>query len=341
VESRNAMDAEAFPGLGAVLAPLVRQFWMIALIVTVGALASLAFGRLQEPLFEATALVQVVPGVDVTAAEQRLTGRDSLTALAMRHHLVQPDTPEQREWAAQRLRQAVTLHPLTAEAGQTLGYDPQQVGIVVSVRLNDAETSAKVANDLAQQIVDAGAIGRLDENRPDLEFYRRDEERLWQEISALRAEQAAATTRTLAEADAVLPDMRRLMLMNDQYQLVRQKLAEGELAARLSLHKGGGKFSLLRRASSVEAVNLVGNWMLVGVAGSLLLAVTLAFVLERRYPALQQQGPLPPVADVWQALKRCYLMFDDPARPILGVPRYAVISALIVVWLYVIAAMFR
>ena len=40
---------------------------------------------------------------------------------------------------------------------------------------------------MAQQILDTGNAGYLDENQGELDFYRRDEVRLWQELSAVKA----------------------------------------------------------------------------------------------------------------------------------------------------------
>ena len=48
--------------------PLKRQFWVICLIVAAGTLSSLAYGRMQAPAYEATAVVQVLPGVDTDYA---------------------------------------------------------------------------------------------------------------------------------------------------------------------------------------------------------------------------------------------------------------------------------
>ena len=128
--------------------------------------------------------------------------------------------------------------------------------------------------------------------------------------------------------------------MQDQYDLVRERLPQAELDARLASAQGSGQFSLLQRATSAEAVSVVRNWMLVGVAGSLLLAVALAFVLERRYPRLQR-GPWDDFAAANERLADLYRVFDDPARPILGLPRFVVITGVVVAWLITIALLLR
>lgn len=321
-----------FAGLGALMAAPVavlrRQFWAIALVTVVGSLAALAYGHMQAPVFEAAAVVQVRPGVAVLPVlEQRLMGRDNLIAMALRQQVFAGDA------AAVQMRQALAFHDLASQAGQSLGFAPEISGVVVSVRLADREQAARLANDLAQQILDLGNAGALDEDNASLMFYRGEEARLWQEVSALRAELQAVGAGTVGEADQALGADRRLGLLQDQYDLVRARLAEQEVDARLADHGRVGQFSLLERATSAQAVNVVQSWMLAGVAGSLLLAVTLAFVLERRFPAAR---------DLVQArLARSYRLVDDPARPIWGLPRFAVLAVVVVAALVAAAAILK
>lgn len=322
---------------GRVSALLARQFWIIALIVTVGGLATVAYDHMQQPEYEASAVVQVQAGGGAAGVAARILRRDSLLSIAARHGLGLTGTSNRDNTAMQLLR-AISINDLTSDAGQTLGFRPQVAGLVVSVLLPDAAMAARVANDVAQQILDDGNARALDTGHEDLEFYRRDELRLWQELSALKTGQAQAAG-SVGAADAALAGQRRLSLMQDQYDLLRQNLARAEIAARLSGHLQQGQFSLLRRATASEAVNVVQDWMLVGIAGSLLLAVTSAFVLERRFPALR--APWRELAQLHNRAMQLYRMFDDPARPILGIPRYAVTSGLIVVWLYLLASMIR
>ena len=333
----SAAFPDRAPGFRKVLAPLVHRFWTILLIVTLGTLAAFPYAQMQVPQHEATAVVQVQAGTDAASVAGHVLSRDSLLSVATRHGLFLASARGNRDKIAVLMREAVSINDLRSEAGATLGYPAQVAGVVVSVLLPDVEASARVANDLAQQILDDGNAGKLDENQEELDFYRRDELRLWEEVSALQTAQDQTSGGTAGQMDAAIAGRRRLMLMQDQYDLVRQKLAEEEISSRLARHLLAGQFSLLRRATAGEAVTVVQNWMLAGVAGSLLLAVSLAFLLDRLSPGLRR-GPLPALRD---RVAHLYRQFDDPARPILGVPRYMVTTALTVVWLYLLAGFIR
>jgi uncharacterized protein involved in exopolysaccharide biosynthesis len=255
------------------LAPVLRHLWAVALFAVLGVLLALAFLRMQPPIFEVSGVVLMQDGAPFEAVAQQVLDRDNLIAMAARHG---PSSD------VLDLRKAIAINGLMSAAGQATGYAPQRVGIVVSVRWPDAEVAARLANDLAQQILDLGNAGRFDDAQVQLEFYLRDELRLWQEVAALRAEQE----REGAEAD--LLDQRQLMLMQDQYEQVRARLAETETAVRLTQYRQAGQFSLLSRASAASAARVLERSMLMGFGGSLLLAAALVFVVQRRFSAARR-----------------------------------------------------
>lgn len=336
MDSAQDRTVDRKSAVGAVMLLLQRQFWVICLIVATGTLSSLAYSRMQSPNYEATAVVQVLSGVDTEYARAQLTSPRNLLAMVMRHGLTSTKAEASLGRAAVLLRQAIAVQDLTSEAGQTLGLDPQVAGVVVSVLLPDPELSARIANDLVQQLLDGGNAGQFGAHHEDLAFYRREEMRLWEESSALQAELAALSIVPNAD-DTGLLDQRRLNLMQDQYLEVRHRLASLEVEARMTASAQANQVSLLRRATSTEAVSVLRNGMLVGVAGSLLLAVTLAFVLDRRYPGLQRGLGI----DLARWGRAVWRLVDDPARPILGVPRFLVISAGLVCGLIGLAALLR
>ena len=70
--------------------------------------------------------------------------------------------------------------------------------------------------------------------------------------------------------------------------------------------------------------------------GLLLLAVALAFVLDRRAPGMAGN-----LAEVRRGFGLIWRLVDDPARPIMGVPRYLVISVAVVLGLIGVAALLQ
>lgn len=311
----NSVFADRGGWMSTGLALLGRQVWLVALFVTLGAASMLVFARTQPALTEVSAVVLVQAGTSADGVAALLLGRDNLMAMSQRHGM----TGKSPEDTAVVLRKSIAINSLTSEAGQDLGYAAQQVGVVVSVRLSGREVAARIANDLAQQILDFGNTGHFDENQRLLDFYRRDEARLWEEMSALSAEKDQAVASGVA-----FVDNRQVMLMQDQYDIVHQRLAETEIAVRLMRHQQAGQFSLLSRAAADETEPVARPSLTAGLVGSLLSAAALIYVAQRRLPT-QQRG-----VETAGLRERVYRHFDDPVRPILGIPRFVVISVLIV-----------
>jgi hypothetical protein len=249
-------------------------------------------------------------------------GREALIATAGRHGIT-GDT------AAATLREAIGLHPLTPVAGTTLGLAPDVAGVVISVRLSDADQAAQIANDLALQVLDMGQTGQLDANHDLLSFYGSEEQRLWQEIAAMKAEMSGVRVR--AERDSSGSD-RPLILLQDQYDVVRQHLAEEEVATRLAALQRSADFVLLQRANAGLAVRSGNLWLLGGLAGAVFLSLAAAFVVERQPWASARLG---------SHVKEGYRLVDDPNRPIFGLPRFVVISAVLVGALIALSVVLR
>ena len=292
------------PRIGASL----RRFWAVVLVILLACLSAIAVLQQRGPDYEAQAVVRVRLGADVLGLiEAHLMGRDALSATAARH-----DIPN-----AVALRQSVGLHPLTALAGATLGLAPDVAGVVISVRLPQADLAAMVANDLALQVLDLGQSGQLDANHDALTFYASEEQRLWQEIAALKAEMSGVRVR--AERDSSGGD-RPLILLQDQYDVVRQHLAEEQVAARLADHRRAGDFVLLQRAKTGLAVGSGNIWLLALLSGAIALALAAAF-LSHHAAALQRA--------------------ITAEGAVFGLPRFAVISALAISALITLSLLLR
>ena len=290
-----------------------RRYWAVGLVIVLACLSAMAFLHNRGPSYEAQSVVRVRLGSDVLGLiEAHLTGRTALIATAGRHDITGDSAPV-------TLREAIGLHPLTPVAGTTLGLPPDVAGIVISVRLPDADQAAQVANDLALQVLDLGQTGQLDANHDLLSFYGNEEQRLWQEIAALKAEMSGVRVRT--ERDSSSND-RPLVLLQDQYEVVRHHLAEEEVATRLAARQRSADFALLQRASVGLAVRSGNIWLLGTLAGAVLLSLAAAFVAERGSWASARLGG---------QMRDGYRLVDDPSRPIFGLPRFVVVSAVLVV----------
>lgn len=192
---------------------------------------------LAPPDFEAHAVVQIGSAGDtVPMMERQLTSRGALEATAARQSLAGADV-------AVTLRKAIALHELTSDAGIMLGLPAETTGVVISVRMQQADQATRVANDLALQVLDLGQNGALDAGHSALSFYRSEESRLWQELAALNSERRADSAR-----------VRQAKLLQDQYDVVRRRLAEAEVDARLAARQSASQFTLLARADQGRPV---------------------------------------------------------------------------------------
>lgn len=211
--------------------------------------------------FEASAVLQIRPGAEaLSLIEARLLTRETLEATAAR----------QGVGSALDLAEAVALHPLRTLAGETLGLPPQTVGLIVAVRLADPDQAVRVANDLALQTMDLGQAGQIDAGAEALNLYRAEEDRLWQEIAALRSDPGL---------DAA--GQRKLGLMQDEYAAVRAKLAAAEVDARVDGRLRAAPYVLLARAQEAHPVAPPHRQALTGLAAAALALALMSAMIGR------------------------------------------------------------
>jgi len=184
---------------------------------------------------------------------------------------------------------------------------------------------------------------------------RETDRRLLEEIAAqtkvLDAQIAAITARrnAIQTALAATPEVervlngydRRLTQLQDQYDVVTQRMAESQTTQRLAERQQSERFTLLERAITPE-YPLGNGGKKIAVAGSvisLIGAVIFAFLLDLAKPVvrtaaqMQRQLDLQPVVCIpeMRAPKgvvgnAALRLIDDPARPIFGLPRFAIIA---------------
>jgi len=212
-------------------------------------------------VYEAASVIQIRPGGDsIPLIESRLFTRDMLEATAARHGLA----------SAVVLSQAIAFHALTTLAGQALGLAPQDIGLIVSVRLDNADQAVRVANDVALQIMDLAKAGQVDAGAETLSFYRAEEDRLWQESAALRTDPGL---------DA--QGQRHLGLMEAEYAEVRKNLAQQEVRARVTAQLREAPYAILSRAHQAERLTPPLREALAALAAGALLLALLSSLIGR------------------------------------------------------------
>lgn len=176
------------------LAMLRRRAPMMALIIVLGALATLAYALNQSPVYQARALIQLQGPMiaDQTAAqpsparrlqqiEQRITTRDTMLELAERFDLYVANTPSER---ADLMLGSITLRSVAAPQ-ESVMRDGAISSIMIFARAGDARTAAALSNALAERIMQLGAQTRSGRVQEQLSFFRSEEQRLTEELVAL------------------------------------------------------------------------------------------------------------------------------------------------------------
>lgn len=184
---------------------LLRRKVLILLVAILGTVAVAIYAKSRPDTYQATAVIQVqgaqVIGGDpalgggsaalMQSLEQQLTARDNLLLLVERHGLfadVPGMTPDQM---VSVLRSSITLESVASVGSQAFGAPPNLAAIIITVRLGDAEQTARVANDFAQSIVDMSSSGSTGRVRETFEFFQDQATTLEAEMLALEAEIAA------------------------------------------------------------------------------------------------------------------------------------------------------
>lgn len=185
------------------------------------------------------------------------------------------------------------------------------------------------------------------------------------QLSVLGSQKAALLARR-AEIDAVLaqaPEVERVLAAFDrqlqqlqgQYEVINRRMAEAETAQRLSEQQRAERFTLLERAVTPQYA--VGGsrmkMMIAGALASIFAAIGLAFVLDLMNPVVRTAEQMERQLDLWpvvsipedpaaarstQRRRTLMQLVDDPRRPVLGLPRYAVVAAGATVCLVLAAA---
>ncbi len=132
----------------------------------------------------------------VKSMQNRLTSRPSLLAVIERHGLFTDLPALSTEEKVNLLRGSISFTPIEH------GFPPQITALVISVTFTDAENAARIANDMAQGMVDlsaAGAIARAEES------YAFHSDRLIAMTAAIDAQEARIVEWRNENAEALPP----------------------------------------------------------------------------------------------------------------------------------------
>lgn len=183
----------------------LRRRWKVVLLLTViGALGGVIMALQTERIYTANAVIQVINPVivattednatgatpDVTRRvqmiEQRLMSREALLALAERHHLFDgmPISPTEQ---VALMRQSFSITSIAA-AQQGFTRDGSVSALIVSASDDEPQVAADIANELADQLVQQSVDARQSNAQQALDFFRSEESRLEDAISALEDE---------------------------------------------------------------------------------------------------------------------------------------------------------
>lgn len=182
-------------------------------------------------------------------------------------------------------------------------------------------------------------------------------------LQVLDAQDTAARARR-AELDAALaatPEVERVLSgydrqlgqLQDQYEVASQRLAEAATELKLAERQQSERLSLLERAiAPQDPVGGGGKKIaLTGALGSLLAGIGLAFLIEMLRPVIRSPAqmareldlrPVVSIPELRPARRgggQLMRLIDDPTRPLLGLPRFAVVAAAAVVALLAAAAL--
>jgi tyrosine-protein kinase Etk/Wzc len=163
--------------------------------------------------------------------------------------------------------------------------------------------------------------------------------------SSTRRDELTAELASAPESDRVLAGYeRQLEQLQGQFDAATTRMAQSETDARLAALQQAERFTLLERAIVPEGPMGGGNKKLAiaGAMASLIAGLGLAFLLDLMNPVvrtsaqMERQLDLRPVVVIPEinikksrALakgKGALKLLDDPTKPLLGMPRYIVIS---------------
>ena len=180
---------------------LLRRRLLIGAVTVFGIVMTLLYVISKPDVFESTAVIQVqsptVANAEVgstvaressaqrlQAIQQQLTTRDNMLAVIARHGLY-ADLPMTDDQKVHLLRISLRFETVASAAATGFGAPSEVSALLISAQAGSRALAARVANDFAQGILDAGYAGQTERTQEAASFFRDEETRLKAEILAL------------------------------------------------------------------------------------------------------------------------------------------------------------
>ncbi|NPD13872.1 hypothetical protein HOY34_01495 [Xinfangfangia sp. D13-10-4-6] len=273
---------------------LARRWWLIALVALGVTLLAISYAMKRPDNYTAWASIEIqtaqvtvpVAGTPETAVvngsaqlvqslQHRLTTRQNLVTIIERHGLYADAPAMSTETKVSTLRAAIRFDTVEVTGDPAYGQPTQVSAVVISVRFGDAENAARIANDLAQSVVDLSASGQLSRARESHRFHadrltalsaeiqaqeakiiawRNQNAEMLPPVSATRREELVTLETDLRELDReallITEERRRIAARENLRPTDRQRLLE--LDDQTTLNQGQQDV-LRNRAATIEA----------------------------------------------------------------------------------------
>lgn len=215
---------------------IFRRKLLILSVAILGTLIAAVYAKTRPDVYQAAAVIQVeLPVVSqggqpvsptvnplqlMQSIEQRLTTRDNMLALIERHDLQDEFDGLSLEQRVNAMRSAIGFQSVSSATGGGLS------AILITAQAATAAGSARIANDLAQSVLDMGAEGKKATAEANFAFFKQEEGRVWEQLSSLEREVAAYRE----ENRDVLPAVREarqdeIMALKNDLRAVEQEIA--------------------------------------------------------------------------------------------------------------------
>ncbi|MES2145880.1 MAG: Wzz/FepE/Etk N-terminal domain-containing protein [Pseudomonadota bacterium] len=291
-----------------------RRKGVVVLTALVSALLLSPIVLQQEQLYRASASIQVEgPQVEDFSAgrnagsnsaqilqtiEQRLTNRENLLAVIERQEIAAADPESSTDSLVKSLRDSIRFETVAGAPGG-FGNSASISAIIVSVTNSDAELSARIANDLAQSILDMSNQGVSSRARDTYDFFAGEEKRIRTEIVKLESD---LSTYQNANTDSlpVLAEARRAELqgLDSELRAIDQQMLE--ITSEKSRLEGQGVQRETDRRRMDELLSALA-----------LLNDKQAFTQKRRADLAGRLAIMPEVEQTIAAQKRILMLLQD------------------------------